>query len=393
MPCGGIRIARKSVRRKKKKSGTGGRILLVLLAAAVAVTGYAYRGKIRNLVSDISAAQAAPPAASAAATGQPASASPEEPASREAAEEQAARPTPAPSPGAPPKAAPSAKPGPAAASETPEPAAETLAPKRETPTPAPETPTPGAAQPPDAETSAAEEAAARADGALSNTKYGWYFMKNSDHKPTRGASEIDISAFGARYLGDTGASAIYLTFDEGYENGYTPAILDTLKEKGVKAAFFLTQTFIRDNPDLVRRMAAEGHVCADHSVTHPSLPDCGDDKVIYEITEPARYFKEVTGLDMDPFFRPPNGEYSERTLSMTKDLGFTTVFWSYAYQDWVTDAQPGKQAAFDNVMNNLHPGEILLLHAVSQSNAEALPDIIDAVRAEGYEFRTLYELN
>ncbi|MDR1560291.1 MAG: polysaccharide deacetylase family protein [Clostridiales bacterium] len=227
---------------------------------------------------------------------------------------------------------------------------------------------------------------------LSNEKFSWYFMKNSEHLPTRGAAEMDISAYGGYYLGDTSQKYIWLTFDAGYENGYTASMLDTLKEKDVKAAFFCVGTYIRDNPELTKRMSDEGHLVVNHTDRHPSMPDVGDQEILDEIYEPARRFKELTGLDMPAFLRPPSGEYSERTMYITKEAGYKTIFWSFAYQDWLVDAQPGKDYAFKIVMDNLHNGEILLLHAVSSSNAEALPDIIDAVKAQGYEFKSLFDL-
>jgi len=227
---------------------------------------------------------------------------------------------------------------------------------------------------------------------LSNKKLSWYIVKNKDHQPTRGAAELDISAYDGYYLGDTSYKYIWLTFDQGYENGYTALILDTLKEKGVHAAFFCVGTYIRDSPDLVKRMVAEGHMVVNHSEYHPSFPDISDQDVLDEIYGAAKRYKDLTGLDMPAFFRPPSGEYSERTMYITKAAGYKTIFWSLAYQDWLVDQQPGKEFAFNTVMDNLHNGEILLLHAVSSSNAEALPDIIDAVKAQGYEFKSLHDL-
>ncbi|MDR2650350.1 MAG: polysaccharide deacetylase family protein [Clostridiales bacterium] len=227
---------------------------------------------------------------------------------------------------------------------------------------------------------------------LSNEKLSWYIVRNQEHLPPRGAAEMDISAYGGYYLGDTAQKYIWLTFDAGYENGYTSSILDTLKEKDIRAAFFCVGTYIRDNPELTKRMLDEGHLVANHSEKHPSMPDIDDNDILDQIYEPARRYKELTGLDMPAFFRPPSGEYSERTMYITKEAGYKTIFWSFAYQDWLTDDQPGKDYAFNTVMDNLHNGEILLLHAVSSSNAEALPDIIDAVKTRGYEFKSLLDL-
>ncbi|MDR1664461.1 MAG: polysaccharide deacetylase family protein [Clostridiales bacterium] len=227
---------------------------------------------------------------------------------------------------------------------------------------------------------------------LSNEKMGWYYNRNSEHQPPTAQRVFDIRDYGGYYLGDIENKIVYLTFDEGYENGFTGPILDTLRDKNVPAAFFLTQTYIRDNPALCMRMAAEGHVAANHSVTHPSMPDKTDEDIRYELTETARYYQEVTGYRMAPFFRPPAGEYSARTMALTQANGYKTVFWSFAYEDWLVDKQPGKDEAYNRVMDNLHNGAIILLHAVSESNAQALPDIIDSIRAQGYAFGTLYEL-
>jgi peptidoglycan-N-acetylmuramic acid deacetylase len=227
----------------------------------------------------------------------------------------------------------------------------------------------------------------------SNDKLSWYFIKHTDHHQPPGCDDtVDITPFGGYYLGDTSHKYIYLTFDEGYENGYTGQILDTLKEKGVTAAFFCVGTYIRDDPDLVMRMVNEGHIVGSHTETHRSLPDLTDAEVLDELYTTAGRFKELTGKDMPAFLRPPSGEYSERVLALTHAAGYKTIFWSYAYVDWEIDNQPGPDTAYNNVMDYLHNGEILLLHAVSSSSAEALPRIIDSVRGQGYEFKTLYDL-
>jgi|GEM_PF-392404 len=230
------------------------------------------------------------------------------------------------------------------------------------------------------------------DGALSNKKAGWYYNPNNEHQPPTASRDFDIRQFGGYYLGDIYAKNIYLTFDEGYENGYSALILDVLKEKGVKAAFFVTKPYIEEQTDLIKRMVNEGHLVGNHSVKHLSSPDLSDDEFVYELEETARYYKEVTGYEMKKYFRPPMGEYSARTLKLSQDLGYKTIFWSFAYKDWETDNQPGKNAAYDTIVSRMHNGSIVLLHAVSQSNTEALPDVIDKLKADGYVFRTLEEL-
>lgn len=227
---------------------------------------------------------------------------------------------------------------------------------------------------------------------LSNEKLGWYFNPNNEHKPPTASNKVDLSKYNAYYLGNTDNKVIYLTFDEGYENGYSEKILDVLKEKDVKAAFFVTKSYIKSNQELIKRMVNEGHVVGNHSVRHLSFPDLSNEEIESELVETAQYFKEVTGVDMPMVFRPPMGEYSERTLAVTSNLGYKTIFWSFAYKDWLTDQQPGKQVAYDTVMKRYHNGAIMLLHAVSKSNTEALGDIIDSLRNEGYVFDSLENL-
>ncbi len=227
----------------------------------------------------------------------------------------------------------------------------------------------------------------------SNTKVAWSFKRNSEHNPVMGYNEgVDLEKFDACYLGDTSQKVIYLTFDEGYEYGFSNSILDTLKANDVKAAFFLTGDFIEREADLCKRMVQEGHIVGNHSVNHPSMQDLSDEEIVYEIEENAKNFKEATGYEMDKFFRPPKGEFSPRVLDIAKQLNYKTIFWSLAYVDWNVDNQPGKDAAYQHVMDNYHNGGIFLLHAVSQSNAEALDDIIKSLKAEGYTFASLKQL-
>jgi len=230
-------------------------------------------------------------------------------------------------------------------------------------------------------------------GGLSNDIMRWYFAKPAEAHQTPGAQEeINIAQYGAYYLGDTAQKELFLTFDEGYENGYTEKILDVLLEKDVPAAFFVTKSYIRDNPELIARMVDEGHVVGNHTIRHKSSPSLSEAEMIAELTGVAEYYKEATGLDMPPFFRPPMGEYSERVLAITQEAGYYTIFWSFAYEDWKQDKQPGAAKAHERVVDGLHNGAILLLHAVSSSNAEAMGDIVDSARAMGYEFKSLYEL-
>jgi peptidoglycan-N-acetylmuramic acid deacetylase len=231
-----------------------------------------------------------------------------------------------------------------------------------------------------------------ADNVFSNKKLSWYFGKNAVFQPPTAQHDFDIRQFNAYYLGNTNQRELYLTFDEGYENGFTPAILDTLRDKGIKAAFFVTKPFVQSNLDLVLRMIDEGHLVCSHTISHKSSPDLSDDELRYEIEGLAEYYKSVTGRDMDPYFRPPMGEYSARTLDITDKLGYKTIFWSFAYKDWEVNDQPTTQTAFTETVTHTHNGAVILLHAVSEANTRALPYIIDALKNNGFTFKTLDEL-
>ncbi len=180
---------------------------------------------------------------------------------------------------------------------------------------------------------------------------------------------------------------ILLTFDEGYENGFTPSILDTLKEKNVKAVFFVTYDFAKDNNDLIRRMIDEGHIVGNHSYHHYSMDELDNETAEEEVMFLHRYIKDNFNYTMS-YFRFPKGEFSEQNLALLKRLGYTSVFWSFAYADWDVNAQPDESAAFTKICESTHPGEIMLLHAVSKTNADILPKVIDDIRQQGYEFKS-----
>lgn len=180
---------------------------------------------------------------------------------------------------------------------------------------------------------------------------------------------------------------VYLTIDEGYENGYTGKILDVLKEKQCPAVFFVTMDYVKKNPDLIRRMIDEGHVVGNHTVNHPAkgMPSLSIDKQAEEIMALHRYVKEHFDYEMY-LFRYPAGVYSPQSLALVQQLGYRSVFWSFAYRDWVTDDQPEPKAALQTVTKKLHPGAIYLLHAVSSTNTQIMGDFIDEARAQGYVF-------
>lgn len=227
---------------------------------------------------------------------------------------------------------------------------------------------------------------------LDGTKKSWYFMRNTTKTIPSAQTQIDLSKYNAFYVDKNKTKQIYLTFDEGYENGYTSKILDTLLENDVKACFFITGDYIKTSPELVERMVSEGHVVANHSYTHKSFPTLSQAEIEKDINDCNDAFKKLTGRNMDPFFRPPMGEYSEQSLAITNNLGYTTIFWSLAYQDWLVDKQPSIEEAEHQFVDYVHDGAIVLLHAVSSANANSLDNSIKKLKKEGYTFISLYDL-
>ena len=181
---------------------------------------------------------------------------------------------------------------------------------------------------------------------------------------------------------------LYLTFDCGYENGYTEKILDVLKEKNVNAAFFCTLPQVKENPELIRRMIDEGHVVGNHSVTHPSFAEITTEQMTKEIRTMEDYLKENFNYS-EPYFRFPKGEYTDTAIQTVNSLGYSCVFWSLAYADWDLNNQKGEQYAYEKVVSRLHPGAVILLHSVSPDNANALSRIIEEAKNQGYKFLSL----
>jgi len=201
-----------------------------------------------------------------------------------------------------------------------------------------------------------------------------------------------LQKYGAIFLGDTSRKELYLTFDNGYENGYTARILDVLKEKRVPATFFVTGHYVKTQPELLKRMVEEGHLIGNHSWSHPDMTTLTDDQIFSELNRVKQAVAEITGQQEMKYLRPPRGIFDERVLAVSSRLGYTNVYWSIAYADWDTKQVRGAQYAYDKVMAQLHPGAVILLHSVSRDNAEALGRIIDDARKLGYEFRSLDEM-
>ena len=186
---------------------------------------------------------------------------------------------------------------------------------------------------------------------------------------------------------------IYLTFDCGYENGNTPAILNALKRHNVQATFFVVGNFLRDNPELVKQMLKEGHTVGNHTFHHPDMSQIATKETFSrELKSVEALYKDITGKSMTRFYRPPQGKYSTENLQMAKDMGYHTFFWSLAYVDWLADAQPSKEEAFDKLLGRIHPGAIVLLHNTSRTNGEILDELLAKWEEMGYTFSTLKKL-
>ncbi len=225
---------------------------------------------------------------------------------------------------------------------------------------------------------------------IDNKGAGWGFKKIEGKEPDIPADVVGmLEKYDAYYMDKSREKVLYLTFDEGYENGYTGQILDTLKKCKVPAAFFVTGSYYDREKDLIKRMVDEGHIVGNHTENHPNMHKLADGEKMKEELKilDDKYYADF-GEHMK-YMRPPEGEYSERVLAVAKDAGYKTMFWSFAYKDWIKDANMGADYAFDSVTPYLHSGAIILLHAVSRDNADALESIINYARERGYEFKSL----
>ncbi|MCM8711292.1 delta-lactam-biosynthetic de-N-acetylase [Clostridium sp. SYSU_GA19001] len=232
---------------------------------------------------------------------------------------------------------------------------------------------------------------------LNTSEKNWFYEPKKDGTPSGEPPEVVemLKKYSGYYLGDTSKKVLYLTFDEGYERGYTAKILDVLKNNNVKAAFFVTTDYINGNKELIKRMVEEGHLVCNHSDSHPSMAKTalkGKEKFNQEFTLTEKAFEQVTGTKMPKFFRPPMGKYSELSMSYTQALGYKTIFWSFAYKDWIPEQQPSHEYAKKIIMERTHNGAIILLHAVSKTNADIMDSILKEWKNKGYEFKTLNDL-
>ncbi|MFO1443312.1 delta-lactam-biosynthetic de-N-acetylase [Bacillus sp. Bva_UNVM-123] len=229
------------------------------------------------------------------------------------------------------------------------------------------------------------------NAAHSNSPIHWGFKKGANEEQADAGKPLDdlLNRLDAYYKGDPTKKDIYLTFDNGYENGYTGKILDVLKKEKVPAAFFITGHYIESAPELVKRMAAEGHIIGNHSWHHPDMTTISNEKIAKELEMVRAGTEQLTGIKNMTYLRPPRGIFSERTIQAASEQGYVHIFWSLAFKDWIVDQQKGWKYAYDNIMKQIHPGAILLLHTVSKDNADALEKAIQDLKSRGYTFKSL----
>jgi peptidoglycan-N-acetylmuramic acid deacetylase len=233
-----------------------------------------------------------------------------------------------------------------------------------------------------------------AKAAVSNTPIHWGFKKSVNEVPAEAGEAYDqlLDKYGAFYKGSAKSKTLYLTFDNGYENGYTPKILSVLKKEKVPATFFVTGHYLESASNLVKQMVKEGHIVGNHSWFHPDFTRVSDARLKEELEKVRIKTKELTGQKDMKYVRPPRGVLSERTLALAEKEGYTHVLWSAAFVDWNINQQRGWQYSYDNIMKQAHPGAIILLHTVSKDNADALEKAIKDLKKKGYKFKSLDDI-
>ena len=234
---------------------------------------------------------------------------------------------------------------------------------------------------------------------FSANAYNWYCVRNAEHKQPPAAPELlFVEKYGGFYVDkkhgdDAEDKVIYLTFDAGYENGNVEKILDVLDQENVKGAFFILSNLIKKEPELVKRMADNGHTVCNHTSTHKDMSRVSSIEEFKAETEALEaLYTELTGYTMPKYFRYPEGRFSEQSMKYADELGYKSIFWSFAYADWDNAKQPSSEAAKKKIMDNIHNGEVMLLHPTSATNAAILGDVIRELKAQGYRFGTLDEL-
>ncbi|MEG0813846.1 MAG: polysaccharide deacetylase family protein [Clostridium sp.] len=211
--------------------------------------------------------------------------------------------------------------------------------------------------------------------------------------PIANATSDELKLFDAYYTGNSKEKVLYLTFDAGFENGNTPAILDALKKHNVPATFFIVGNYLSTSPDLVKRMVAEGHIVGNHTYHHPDMSKISTKEAFSkELQDMEVLYEQTTGQPLRKYYRPPQGKYSQANLKMAQELGYKTIFWSLAYVDWYQDKQPTREEAFKKLLGRVHPGAIILLHSTSSTNAAILDELLTKWEGMGYHFQSLDQL-
>ncbi|MCL2522442.1 MAG: polysaccharide deacetylase family protein [Erysipelotrichales bacterium] len=225
---------------------------------------------------------------------------------------------------------------------------------------------------------------------LSAETYGFGFKRSRDFIRACPGEKIKaiLAQYNSYYIGKD-EKIMYLTFDCGYENGFTPQILDSLKEFDIAATFFVTGGFIKKNPELISRMIDEGHILANHTNQHKNMAKISEEEILLDLEENNQIFKEATGQELSRFIRPPEGQFSETSLRITSEQNYINVFWSISHVDWYVDDQPSNEASLTTLVNQIHNGGIILLHNISRANAEILRDFIEKCHDLEYSFRNL----
>lgn len=228
--------------------------------------------------------------------------------------------------------------------------------------------------------------------------YSWYCAHKKNHiKPTADPQFEFIKKYDGYYIDEFENSeddnkVIYLTFDAGYENGNVEKTLDILKRQNVTGAFFILGNLVKSNPQLVKRMFEEGHLVCNHTYSHKRMVNKSRSEIEKELTSLEKTCLEETGYEMARFYRPPEGRFDEESLKIVSSMGYKTVFWSFAYEDWDNNKQMSLEKAKNKVLDNVHDGEVMLLHPTSETNAQILEEVILSLKSQGYKFGTLEEL-
>lgn len=223
--------------------------------------------------------------------------------------------------------------------------------------------------------------------------FSWYCKRNTEHLRPQIDAEMDfIEAYDGYYVDKRNEKKIYLTFDAGYENGNIAKILDVLKEENVKATFFILENLLIKNTELVKRMVEDGHVVGNHTATHKDVSQMTFEQLQKELSTMEILFAEKIGRELPKYFRPPEGRFSEEALKRLQKMGYKTIFWSFAYADWDNNNQMPCDAAIKKIMDNIHNGEIMLLHPTSATNAKILSKIIKDLKSQGFSFETVDSL-